>query len=473
MMNQLRQKAVCALRFNAFIMAVALVITIELFLHPYLAKKYFSHEVDQTIQYLESPNRDQPVVIIGDSVGHGVFEGWNFDNGGVANLACNQATETAGQYFFLKRFLDKNKTPGAVVSCDRTPFSGNLEQNLTENYVQRVFTDWSEIVDLMIVKLDPVFTVKMIAYKFFSAFKYRLHLQKLIAGFTNSDIYSGTVSVSISTDQDYGLIRILSKIKERLRLESISSHYFKKIIKELENRDIPLYFLPPPSSVDNGDTHKLIHDSINVMHKMIDNSINVYVLKDQYQRLPKDYFSDEVHLNQDGLDVYRSSLKTLMEKIISDSVHRQEERLPRLFSISQPIFTRSAFDSNTRFRLLHDIQIEEIEGKQTIRSTGKDPALLLPEVSGLKKQKNDRVVIRVLFESTKTTQAQLYYTLDKKAPFSERNSVKQNVQIGRNTLYFVLPQDFSEGNLRFDPGNCEGLFTLEQLEAKIVSGKNY
>ncbi len=473
MKKQLRQKAACALRSNAFIMTVALIVAIELFLHPYLTKKYFSHEVDQTIQYLQSPNRNQPIVIIGDSVGHGVFEGWTFNNGSVANLACNQATETAGQYFFLKRFLNKNKAPGAVISCDRTPFSGNLEQNLTENYVQRVFTDWSEIFDLMIVKLDPVFTVKMMAYNFFSAFKYRLHLQKLIVGFTNSDIYSGIVSIGNSTDQDYGLIRILSKVKERLRSESISSHYFKKTLNELEKLDIPLYFLPPPSSIDNGDTHKLILDSINVMDIMKDNSNNVHVLKDQYQRLPKECFSDEVHLSQDGLDVYRSPLKTVMERIISDSVHRQEERFLRLFSNGQLIFTIRAFDRNTQFRPLHNIQLEETEGKQTLRSTGKDPAFLLPEVSGLKIRKDDRVVIRALFESTETTQAQVYYTFDKKTPFSEKNSVKQNVQTGRNMLYFVLPEDFSEGKLRFDPGNCEGIFTLEQLEVKIVSVKNH
>jgi hypothetical protein len=454
-------------------MTVALIVAIELFLHPYLTKKYFSHEVDQTLQYLESPNRNQAVVIIGDSVGHGIFAGWEFNNGSVANLACNQATETAGQYFFLKRFLNKNKAPGAVISCDRTPFSGNLEQNLTENYVQRVFTDWSEIFDLMFVKLDPVFTIKMIAYKFLSTFKYRLHLQKLIAGFTNSDIYSGIASISSSTDQDYGLIRILSNFKERLRSESISSQYFKKILQELEKIDVPLYFLPPPSRIDNDDTHKHILESIHAMDIIRDNSINVHILKDQYKRLPKQYFSDEVHLNQDGLEVYRSPLKTIMEKIISDSVHRQEDSLSRLFSSGQLIFTISAFDRNTQFRPLHDIQLEDIEGKQTLRSMGKDPAFLLPEVSGLKKRKNDRVVIRVLLESTETTKAQLYYTLDKKTPFSERNSVKQNVQAGRNTLYFFLPEDFSEGKLRFDPGNCEGIFTLEQLEAKIVAAKNY
>ncbi len=454
-------------------MTVALIVALELFLHPQLTKKYFSHEVDQTLHYLEKPNRNQAIVIIGDSVGHGVFEGWKFNNGSAANLACNQATETAGQYFFLRRFLNKNKTPGAVISCDRTPLSGNLEQNLTENYVQRVFTDWSEIFDLMFVKLDPVFTVKMIAYKFFSTFKYRLHLQKLIAGFTNSDIYTGIASIGISTDQDYGLIRILSKFKERLRSESISSQYYKKILKELEKNDIPLYFLPPPSSIDNGDTHKLIDDSINAMDMLKDNTINVHILKDQYKRLPRKYFSDQVHLNQDGLDVYRFPLKPVMEKIISDSMHRKEDTLFRLFSSGQPIFTISAFDRNTQISPLNDIQIEEFEGRRIFRSMGKDPAFLLPEVSGLKKRKNDRVVIHVLFESTETTKAQLYYTFDKKTPFSEKNSIGQNVQAGLNTLYFFLPEDFSEGKLRFDPGNCEGIFSVEQLEAKIGTANGY
>jgi hypothetical protein len=111
--------------------------------------------------------------------------------GKIANLACNQATETAGQYFFLKRYLKKNRMPRAVISCDRTPLDGNLRQNLTENYIQRCFTHWSEIIELALIKRDPEFTVKMIAYKMLSTYTYRLHLQKIILGTTNSNIYSG------------------------------------------------------------------------------------------------------------------------------------------------------------------------------------------------------------------------------------------------------------------------------------------
>lgn len=470
-LNRLIRQFVYHCRSNAAVTMVACIVAIELFLHPYLSQHFFSHEVDRALQYLEKAHRDQAVVTIGDSVGNGIFGGWAFKNGSVANLACNQATETAGQYFFLKRFLKKNKVPGAVVSCDRTPFSGDLDQNLTENYVQRCFTDWSEIFELMIVKLDPVFTVKMIAYKFLATFKYRLHLQEKIAGFTNSDIYSGASGGGSAAGSDYGLIRLLSKFKERQRSESISAYFFKKMLADLVKIDVPLYYLPPPSRSNNTDTHQLIQYSIGRIDELQKEFSNAHVINDQYRRLPGKYFHDEVHLNPDGLKVYRPPVQPALEQIISDSVQRQMAAFSRVFALGQPIFAMKSFDLNSRLQPLNDTIIEAADNKLIIRSVGNDPALLFPAVSNLDKQRGDKVVIRIVIESDGKSTAQVYYSLGMNGHFNEKNSIRQTMRAGRNTLFFTLPAEFNEGKLRFDPGTRKGLYTLEQVEANIVDAE--
>lgn len=458
-----------ACKGNGALSALAMIIVIELLLYPYLTHNFISHEVDWTLRQLEKKNNNQPVVILGDSVGHGIFDGWKFHNGNVASLACNQATETAGQYFFLKRFLENNSAPGVVVSCDRTPLSGNLNQNLTENYIQRCFTRWSEIVELLTVKMDPVFTVKMLAYKFFATFKYRLHLQKKIVGFTNSDIYSGVTQQTASSSSDYGLIKVISGFIESFRQESISHYFFQKMIRELDTMNVPILYLPPPSRLDKEDVHRLIQSSENRMEELSKKHSNLSIISDQYHRLPEKYFGDDVHLNQEGLDAYRPLLQQTMEGILSDAVHRQQDMILRSFNTGRTLIAIDGFGGKNTLEPLNDAVITFADGRQIVESIGKDPALLLPLSLNIAKKRNERIVIGVTLASSARTTAKLYFSRKTDNRFTESDSVKQPVGIGRNSLFFVLPEEIHGGNLRFDPGECSGTFILEELAAKVVS----
>lgn len=465
----LTQAVTLACKSNAALSALAMIVVIELLLYPYLTHNFISHEVDWTLRHLEKENNNQPVVILGDSVGHGIFDGWKFNNGNIASLACNQATETAGQYFFLKRFLENNSAPGVVVSCDRTPLSGNLNQILTENYIQRCFTRWSEIVELMTVKRDPVFTVKMLAYKLFATFKYRLHLQKKIVGFTNSDIYSGVAKQTTFSQSDYGLIKVISNFIESFRQESISHHFLKKMIRELDTMNVPILYLPPPSRLDKEDVHRLIQSSENQMEELSKKHSNLSIISDQYHRLPEKYFSDDVHLNQEGLNAYRPLLQQTIEEIISDAVRHQQDMILRSFNKGQTIFTIERFGGENTLEPLNDAVITFAEGRQVVESIGKDPALSLPLSYNIDKKRNDRIVIKVTLASSARTTAKLYFSRKADNRFAESDSVKQTVDIGRNSLFFVLPEEIQGGNLRFDPGECSGTFILEELAVKVVN----
>lgn len=312
------------IKINAGIISIIFISIIEIIFCNYLFNNFFSHEVDKTINNIENKKGGHPVLVLGDSVGKGIFDGWQ-GGGKVANLACNHATETTGQYFFLKRYLVKNNTPGAVVICDRTPLLGNLDQITTENYIQRVFTQWSEIYQILIIKLDVIYTLKMIAYKIIPSYKYRLHLQKKIISFTNSDIYSGISSGGGSSGDKFSILYFLSNISNKFKNENISEYFFKKIIKDLKKLDVPVYYLPPPVSMDDREAVCTINNAFKKINEIREKTNNVFVVSDLYQELPKEYFSDGVHLNLNGIEIYRDNANTRMNQIVNNAIVHQRQ----------------------------------------------------------------------------------------------------------------------------------------------------
>ena len=462
------------LRSNAFWLTLAGIVTIELLAHPYLFNNFFSHEVDELLHTLKTQKFDAPVVTIGDSVGHGIFTHWGFARGRIANLACNQATETAGQYFFLKRYLEKNRMPRAVISSDRTPLDGNLRQNLTENYIQRCFTHWSEIIELTLIKRDPEFTVKMIAYKMLSTYTYRLHLQKIILGTTNSNIYSG-ISIGGSTSaQPKGLFTVLHKSLENLRKESISSVFFKKISDMLARENVSLCYVPPPSRLDNGDVDRLIQSSTNRLEELTHITPNLQVLSKEYRRLPNEYFGDDVHLNATGLAAYRPLLQMPLQELIASSLNSHRNEFQKRFTSGVSLYSSKKSNHPTTLSVLHDATLNDEREFLRIIATGKDPALVLPTIERFKPKNNERVVAFFSLVSEKPTAAKIYYSFSEKLAFSEKNSQEQPIRAGENSLYFILPREFTGGVVRFDPGAVEGQYALKLLEIRLVeTGQSY
>ena len=452
---------------NAGIISILIIIGIEIFFSSGLGNRYSSHEVDATLRYLEKGGRNQPVVILGDSVGQGIFSGWKLKNGGVAPLACNQATETAGQYFILKRFLSKNFSPGAVISSDRTPLRGNLKQKYTENYVQRCFTKWYEIYDLLLAKKDPVFTTKMIAYKLFSSYKYRLHLQKELVGFTNGEIYTGFTRAKNSEKLNQGVVEILSDFLDRLQQESISQYFFKKMLSDLELQNIPLFYLPPPTQINKKDNYKLVSDSQNDLKQLQSGFSNLIVLSDVNQQLPKKYFSDGVHLNNNGLNLYREKIENVVQDIITDAVDHQKKLIEINFQGGSKIFKSSPDNQFDGIKPFQNVTIKLSQGQLDIKSHGNDPALLVGGKVGRFGKHGQVLVVKVTMESEVKTFAKIYFS-QKGQVFSEKNSLKKRLNVGNNTLYFTFPKRFQDGLLRFDPGQKQAEYVLKGMEGRAV-----
>lgn len=458
-------------KHNASFVTIILIVAIEVSVHGILSEKFISHEVDWTLRHLQSTKNNEPVVILGDSVGYGIFGGWNFRSGKIASLACNQATETAGQYFFLKRFLENNKAPGAVVICDRTPFAGNLNQIFTENYVQRCYTRWSEIVSLMFVKLDPVFTIKMITYKCLSTLKYRLQLQREFTGFTNSDANPGIPKNYGSDQSRYGIIDVMSKIQHRLQKETIAEHYFKKILAEMGRIDVPLYYIPPPSRLNINANHRLAQSAIIRVEELQKEYKNLSLIKEFYQQLSEGYFSDAVHLNGAGIELFRSAMQPTMEKIIVDAKQRQREKLSYLFTTGRPANMNEDLQSHL-LQPWNDLAVQNCQSGLLLVSSGNDPALVFSTGVKVDKKRNERIMAKVALQSPSKTSAKLYFTYNFNNYFNEQNHITHEVVAGKNSLYFILPKEFTEGSLRFDPGELPGNYKLEKIEFKIVDANS-
>jgi len=452
---------------NAGVLAIALIIVIEFTCRPILTSKFFSHEVDRTLYQLEKKGRNQNIVVIGDSVGHGIFTGWRFDQGTIATLACNQATETAGQYFFLKRFFKNNAFPGAILSCDRTPFSGNLEQNLTENYIQRCFTNWDEIIELFLVKNDPVFTIKMIAYRFFSTYKYRLHLQKSV-GFSNSNIYTGISEGVVSANQSFGIIQLFSKHFRNNSEESISSYFVDKILQFAAMHKIPFYYLPPPANDDSIDAQALISSTINDLKPYTSKFDSILVLSKLYEPYPSRYFSDGVHLNSDGLNKYRSNMQPIVDGILATAKQRQRDNISQAFNQGLLIFTSFGQTDLLSWSIINDSLMEKEKDGVAVSSLVGDPAILLPRVNSRSTSREGKIIVKISFHSSRKTKARLYYTKNSNLEFREDQSVSHRVGIGQNILYFIMPEKFRGGSLRFDPGETNDTYLVTGAEARLV-----
>jgi hypothetical protein len=225
----------------AFVVAV---IAIEVMLSRELPGRFFSHEVDRKLYIIDHTAGDVDFLFIGDSVGANLV--WlaakkmpEIEPGG--RLGTNQVVEMAGNYYLIKRYLRLHKRPVAVVFVGGLPESVNLDQASNETFIQRCFLRWEEIAELTTYK-GFRFGCVMLVHKLLPSYRYRYHLQKKIAGFTNASIYDGLTKEE-AADKDSG------GPGEDFRVTgSLYEVYFKKLLDMLSKEDIGFYYILPPVS---------------------------------------------------------------------------------------------------------------------------------------------------------------------------------------------------------------------------------
>lgn len=302
---------------NAGFWSLILILGIETYRQKPLAAKYQSHEVDKLVHSLDTKSFSAPVLFLGDSVAGNVFHHFVGQPTKFHVFASNQAVEATGQFFILRRYLEKNPDPGLLVYMAGLPFYGDLDQIFTENFIQRIFLDWREIGWMSAHKLNPAFTLKCLAYKFLPSFRFRLQLQDEILGESQSDIYSGTSnsSNSISSSEYYAFTRLLADVWQKVRGKTASERSWQRILELTGERHIPLYFLPTPTlPVKEGI--RQTRNTLKNVHQTSKDWPHVRILNEYAMTLPADFFSDGTHLNSKGLESIKPVQTALGEELL-------------------------------------------------------------------------------------------------------------------------------------------------------------
>lgn len=314
----LRILSTCSFNSSHFVacLVVLLIVVIEVSLSIVLPPKRFSHEVDSILYQVKTEPILADYVLIGDSVGRQILLSYENDSR-FSMLASNQAIEMTGQYFLIKRYLEKNPPPEAVIFSGLPSFlHQNLEQKFTENYVLRTFNDFSEIFELLKAKRDVIYTAKSLLYKLFPSFKYRLHLQKSILGSSSVSIYTGVAETALPiAPKTYSI----GKILENYKGQGIGRYHFRKLIELLSNRGISFYYVPVPIQ-ERGSNDPFLtnyNEVFGLLRAWQDEGFKID-FSETVPRYSRTLFRDGIHFNAEGLvqaHAYRDNcVKLLIER---------------------------------------------------------------------------------------------------------------------------------------------------------------
>jgi hypothetical protein len=302
----------------AMLLALIVVVTIEIVQQIKLPEKTFNHEVDGLLYHLPTGYAQAEYVLLGDSVGSQVFQNSpSLHNGKYAMLATNQAVTMTGQYFITRRYLQRSKMPRAVILLIQPFFHQNLDDVFSDNYIKRTFTRFSEILEIFLLKRDPVFTAKMIAYRLLPSFKYRLVLQERWTNFKNADTntgisYNNEYSKKEKNADGYSLLRIM---KISLETENIPRYHFKSLLAMLDHMHIPLFFMAPAIHKENIELHRQYRElCAELFPELKKRYPNFYYFDDAYLLQAECFGTDRIHLSEIGIKIETNRLR---EKMIS------------------------------------------------------------------------------------------------------------------------------------------------------------
>ena len=296
----------------AMLLAFLAVITIEIMQQAKLPAVASYHEVDDLLYQLQEDRFQADYVLLGNSVGRQLFKNTPYlQNEKFIMMATNQAVTMTGQYFIAKRYLQHNKIPRAFILLTY-PYFGQLDQYLADNYIQRTFTNLSEIFEILHLKKDLVFTAKTFAYRLLPSFKYRLFLQKQLVNYTNAESYTGIPYGNKETNiANYSLLHILQSYMQK---KNIPRHHFISMLSLLNDMQIPLFFLAPAMIENDMESY---HEYRNICLGLFPEWQKKYPnfhYDNEARFLQAKYYIDGAHFNEAGLKI---ETQYLHEKIIN------------------------------------------------------------------------------------------------------------------------------------------------------------
>jgi hypothetical protein len=306
----------------AFLFSLVLIFGTEYVVGHQFEQDLLTHEVDWTLYSLNKTSYHADYLLLGDSVGLQLSKAYYQDPKYVV-LATNKAIEPTGQYFIIQRYLAKNPVPKAVIFIARPFLDNNLDQVYTENFVLRTFTHWNEIYEIFTTKQDLTILAKMLAYKIFSTYKYKLRLQEKMLGSTNANIYSGIDTTSQQVKyHNYSFIDFFDRVKDSMQ-ENASLRYLKKILFLLQQKKIEFYYIPAPISAKDTYAKKRYRSLLSKLHKITKDDQGAFFFK-KYKTYPASLFVDGVHLDEQGMVLAKKFIANKLTFIKNNQAEQEE-----------------------------------------------------------------------------------------------------------------------------------------------------
>lgn len=288
------------------------------------------HKAEELLNQIDNSLFQADYILLGDSVGNQVGDPYAETDPSTVSFTTNQAIETPGNYFIIKRYLEKNRAPKAVVWVGLDTFGGTLSGPYTETYVQRTFLRWNEIAQLARDKSDFLFSLKMILYKLLPTYRFNLEIQKEFFGVSESEnvaIASSNINADSQSSQDrlqFGEVdaNIIAGEHGREVQPGISTLYFERMLDLLQSHSVDFFFIPAASSPVANYT-----PPISYLKSLQSTFQNLHVLTNHRLRIEDSWFrQDHIHYTGHGVDQFLRTFRDEMQVVKRHFEHPFEEK---------------------------------------------------------------------------------------------------------------------------------------------------
>jgi hypothetical protein len=148
-------------------------------------------------------------------------------------------------------------------------------------------------------------------------------------------------------------------------------------------------------------------------------------------------------------------------------VPRPQAELAASFeALSQVLLTSKNNDLWGKIKATKDAQLVPEANGLTIKATGIDPGLLLPEC-----ELSGYPIVKMVLVSPVATTVQIFYKTRDALDYDEAHSSSAPLQAGENTIYLEVPIRDASGALRLDPGTAPGDYVLKEVEVRGEKAK--
>jgi len=281
----------------------------------YRFSKPLRHEIDFRIDYISRlKDCNFKTVILGDSLGWQALDGLTLKKD-ILNLTSNAEISLAGNYFFLKRYLEKNSPPKNVYILF-TPglFMANLNSKRIYSNFTTVFNKKNEILELIEIGRMDVY-LKISVEQFFQHRKSALQL-KSWREWKRETPEEENINLESTID-----IKTLEGINELSKwdfnyVNDIPKVFIVKIINLCRENNINLTLVlePLPFKIYQKWNDSNLRKHVKELCKI--NDINFFDMNSYAKYYDSAFVKDGAHLKKNWNDFYLFSLNKNVVKVL-------------------------------------------------------------------------------------------------------------------------------------------------------------